>query len=197
MIARHRRELVPQIVKQAQVLTRGERFDQHVQRLSKSLGGVEAAQQAPSAFGKRLFAELQRFVQALATTAHDAALWHRLRIEGKRLRYSIEVVTQIWPDVDLTELGELLTTLQDRLGRLHDDFVREQRLAELLQQLPPLSRPSLWRESDHDRNQREQAVWDWWQTCPIERIMADATAELVTLIRRSDDERGQAPRVRS
>ena len=183
-VARHRRELLPSIVKQAQALTRGKRFEQHTQKVWKSLSNAEQAQQTPAALGKRLFAELQQFVQALVTHSRDAAALHRMRIKTKRLRYSVEVVTEIWPDVDVTELQELLTALQERLGRLHDDFVREQRLKELLERLPGHSRPALPLNSERNQKRREQAAWKWWQTCPVERILADATAEIVTLIRK-------------
>ena len=183
-VARHRRELLPSIVKQALALTRGKRFEQHTQKVWKSLGNAEQAQQTPAALGKRLFAELQQFVQALVTHSRDAASLHHMRIKAKRLRYSVEVVTEIWPDVDVTELQELLTALQERLGRLHDDFVREQRLKELLERLPRHSRPALPLNSERNQKRREQAARKWWQTCPVERILADATAEFVTLIRK-------------
>ena len=56
VIARHRRDLMPQIVKQSQALIRDESSDKHTQKLLKSLGKAEQAQQTPAALGKRLFA---------------------------------------------------------------------------------------------------------------------------------------------
>ena len=74
--------------------------------------------------------------------------------------------------------------MQERLGRLHDEFVQEQRLAELAVNLPERSRPSWALELARHRNRRERAVWKWWQARPLERILADATAAIVTLIRK-------------
>ena len=184
VIAGHRRDVVPRIVERVEAAAHGRRFERRTQRVLRLLAEEERSQTIPSAFGKRLFSDLERFVQAVPTQTRDAQSLHRLRIESKRLRYSVELITEIWPDVDLTELRELLTTLQERLGQLHDEFVQEQRRAELLTQLPRRLRRSPPIESERRRNQRERAVWKWWQKRPLERILADATAEIVTLIRK-------------
>ncbi|HLQ46698.1 MAG TPA: CHAD domain-containing protein [Planctomycetaceae bacterium] len=183
-VARDRRDAIPRILQRVEWLTDGRRFERHAQRLLRSLGKGLRAKRTPRAFGTRLFRELQRFVQALPTTSGDVAALHRLRIEAKRLRYSVEVVTEIWSSVDVTELQELLAALQERFGQLHDEVVREQRLAKLLARLPDRPRPRVPQRSDGAQTRREKTVWKWWQTCPVERILADATAEIVTLIRK-------------
>ena len=56
--------------------------------------------------------------------------YHRLRIKGKRLRYTLEFLGDLYPD-DTKPLVKRLTALQDILGEHHDAVVAIERLRDL------------------------------------------------------------------
>ena len=56
--------------------------------------------------------------------------YHRLRIRGKRLRYTLEFLGDLYPD-DTKPLVKRLTALQDILGEHHDAVVAIERLRDL------------------------------------------------------------------
>lgn len=183
-IRAHREELQPQIVRLARRLSEHHRFGRRFETVVKQLRAEERAGQIAPVFGQRLLDEVHRFVQTLPASRDDASALHRLRIVGKRLRYASELVIEIWPDVDLTELIEHLHSLQDQLGAIHDQIVQERRLRK---QFPKGSRHSARRLTQKARNaaiRLQRQFWRWWQACPLERMLADTTAEVLTLMRK-------------
>lgn len=179
----HRQKLQPQIVKLAGRLSRNHRFERHAEKVIKQLRGEERSGQIIPLFGRRLFDEVHRFVQALPSSREDGPALHRLRIVGKRLRYASELIGEIWPDVDLRELGEHLHLLQDQLGAIHDRIVQERRLRKQFPQGSRRSAQRLAQKARHAAVRLQRQFWRWWQACPIERMLADTTAEVLTLMR--------------
>lgn len=181
-IRTHRAEVQPRIVELARRLSDKHRFERRSNNVLKQLRVCERQGQMAQAFGRRLFAEVYRFVKALPAQREDASALHRLRIIGKRLRYASELVTEIWPDVALVELNEHLHVLQDRLGAIHDHIVGTRRLRNRsLDRSARAVRPLVQKaQSMAVRLQRN--FWRWWQACPIERMLADTTAEVLTLM---------------
>ncbi len=180
----HRAEVQPWIVKLARRLSEQQRFERRSRKVVKRLRDGELKGQIAQAFGQRLFDEVSRFVKAIPSRRDDASGLHRLRIIGKRLRYSSELVTEIWPDIALVELNEHLHSLQDQLGAMHDQIVGIRRL----QNHSPLhsaraARP-LVRKAQATVVRLQRKFWRWWQAVPIERMLADTTAEVVTLMRK-------------
>ena len=180
----HRKSVQPAIVKLATRLTDGRRFDQHAAKVIRRLRDFERSGRASSVFGRCLFDDVHRFVKALPTDRDDLASLHQLRVVGKRLRYASEIVTDIWPDIQLTELREHLQTLQKRLGTIHDLQVGQQRL-EMFSSKP--SEPSVravLRKAGDASVREQRRFWRWWRSCPLERMLADTTAEVLTLMRK-------------
>jgi CHAD domain-containing protein len=66
-----------------------------------------------------------------ASKAHDADALHRLRLEAKKLRYTLEVLQQACPDAPVARPLETLVGLQDRLGAEQDAVVGRERLGRL------------------------------------------------------------------
>lgn len=180
----HRAEVQPQIVELARWLSETQRFERRSQKVVKRLRGAELKGQIARAFGQLLFDEVHRFVKAVPAKRDDASALHRLRIIGKRLRYSSELVTEIWPDIALAELSEHLHLLQDLLGVMHDQIIGVRRLKELSAHQPTHAVRPLVRKAQGIAARRQRKFWRWWQASPIERMLADSTAEVVTLIRK-------------
>lgn len=178
----HRAEVQPQIVELARWLSEKDRFERRCRKVIKHLRVSELKGQISRSFGQRLFDEVYCFVKSLPANRDDSSALHRLRIVGKRVRYAGEIVTEIWPDVALAELDEHLHLLQDRLGAIHDLIVG----ARLLRQRSPHrlahAAESLVQKAQEAATRLQRTFWRWWQACPIERMLADTTAEVVALM---------------
>jgi triphosphatase len=179
-IQAHRKTVQPQIAKLAQQSSEGDRFHRRSQKVVKHLRDCELKGRTAQMFGRRLFAEVNRFVKSLPAQRNDVDALHGLRIAGKRLRYASELVTEIWPDVTLTELNEHLHALQDQLGTMRDHIVGARRLQKTF---PDRAVEPLVRKAQAAADRLQRSFWRWWQSSPIERMLADTTAEVVTLIR--------------
>jgi CHAD domain-containing protein len=78
------------------------------------------------------FKQMQKMEQKDWKTADDETL-HRLRIEGKKLRYLLEFFASLFPPQELSRILEQLKQLQDHLGRLNDLAVQQVKLLNHLQ----------------------------------------------------------------
>lgn len=78
-----------------------------------------------------------------AANGGDAEALHDLRLQAKKLRYTIELVKRACPDVRVERPLETLVDLQDRLGAEQDAVVERERLAALSRSIgtPPLKMP--------------------------------------------------------
>ena len=82
----------------------------------------------------------------------------------------------------MAELNEHLHLLQDRLGAVHDHIVGARRLRQLLpKRLARAARP-LVRNAEETATRLQRKFWRWWKAYPIERMLADTTAEVVGLM---------------
>jgi CHAD domain-containing protein len=97
-----------------------------------------------------------------AKEAADNDRVHRLRIAGKRLRYSIELIADLG-DNNAKAQAKALKTLQDQLGEWHDRIVLLETAAEFLSQKEFLaSHPDLSRvllvEMERERRKNQSSV---------------------------------------
>lgn len=181
-ILTHRQDLEPQIRELANNLCDRRRFQRRSAKLVSRLQACETSGQIAVSFGRQLFDDVHRFVKSLTFRRDESSKLHRLRIDGKRLRYSSELVTEIWPDVELTELKEHLHSLQDRLGEIHDQFVGEHLLKICAKGRSAKAAQTLARKARNSAIRQQRKFWTWWQACPLERMLADSTAEILTLM---------------
>jgi hypothetical protein len=91
-------------------------------------------------------------------------------------------VTEIWPEVELTELKEHLHSLQNQLGTIHDQFVGVRRLQDFSLGLSARAIRPFCQKTQATTVQLQRKFWRWWQASPIERMLADTTAEVVALM---------------
>lgn len=81
----------------------------------------------------RRLKKLEKMATAVTATAADEEL-HRLRIEGKKLRYLLEFFSSLYPRPELERILEPLKRMQDHLGTLNDLAVQQARLLRHVQE---------------------------------------------------------------
>lgn len=99
--------------------------------------GIDADRPAVELAGRiihRRFKRVLRDGQALDAATPDEAV-HRLRIQGKKLRYAIEFFGSLYPAGKITLLVKQLKELQDLLGDFNDLAVQQRMLQTTLQEL--------------------------------------------------------------
>jgi CHAD domain-containing protein len=101
----------------------------------------------PENFGNlaavRLGSLLAEFTDAAVANPNDPAALHRLRILGKRLRYSLEIMAGCFPPTFRTVLYPAIEQLQEHLGGIQDAAVALERLAQLRERTKK-ARPRDW-----------------------------------------------------
>ena len=113
------------ILKLYRKLTRNSRFRRHTQSLMKTFEDVPhstTAENLPSTHDwirDRLSDTSGRFFQSLSE-AKDIPSLHRLRIDAKRLRYTIDLLKPALQESPVHNLKACLASLQEQLGSLQD-----------------------------------------------------------------------------
>lgn len=79
---------------------------------------------------------------AITRKTPDAEI-HRLRIQGKKLRYSIEFFSSLFPKQEIESAIKQLKRLQNYLGDFNDLSVQQEMLHEYIGQTRPGSRKNL------------------------------------------------------
>lgn len=160
-------------------LLRGNRWAEHVERVNSSEGSG-AEDHTRRLIARRLREDLFRFVESLPTEATSPSELHQFRIAGKRLRYSIECVCEMFPTVKFSSLHRILPQIQERLGELHDLDVR-------LECLKPWVRDagaSPQRQESIAESQRLLISWQaWWRSVAWEPAVGTALTELLRFSR--------------
>ena len=82
------------------------------------------------------FKRVLRDGEAIHTGTADGEL-HRLRIQGKKLRYSLEFFNGLFPDKEMKKLIRQLKQLQNNLGDFNDLSVQQDMLKEYLEAIRP------------------------------------------------------------
>lgn len=106
-------------------LTRAGRFDRRIERLFRRIRQRETGGQPGAApFGSWAQAALRRdvadFFAAVPNEHSDLQALHAFRIQGKRLRYAIELLAAAFPPLLTGELYPIIESIQTRLGNLND-----------------------------------------------------------------------------
>ena len=124
------------------------RLDKSVERCLSALQ-KKASKKAPSSFRQfasealRLSSQrMFRFAGQQQATQQQASVaeLHQLRIAGKRLRYSIELFHNVFPDTLQTEVYPIVEEIQSRLGQLNDHATAQAIYQHWLVDLPPSER---------------------------------------------------------
>jgi CHAD domain-containing protein len=116
------------------------KFDKRSSKVIASIQSAKGDQKLADLACESLASQLNRLDRALASDSHELADLHEVRIIGKRLRYTMEVVADCYPETFREEVYPLIGEMQELLGDLHDHAVSVQLYAELCERLPQLLR---------------------------------------------------------
>jgi CHAD domain-containing protein len=92
---------------------------------------------------------------------------HPLRIEGKRVRYALEIGLPALPEPAGAELYAALESLQEQLGQICDHQAHAQQYRDLAKELPPAQRRSLIaaaKRHDQEAKVGYQKFVRWWSS---------------------------------
>jgi CHAD domain-containing protein len=119
-------------------------------------------------FGRRRFWQLvNRFFRRADRRLEDAADIHQLRIEGKKLRYALEIFAPVFPAAERSACHDALETLQETLGEFTDHasaadrfrrWAREEGVGPDRQALAVLRRAE-----DARAEEARRAFVKWWK----------------------------------
>jgi CHAD domain-containing protein len=139
-------------------------------RVERLVDGVrQSGRDEPfAAFGRRRFRQLvTRFFRRADRKLEDAADIHRLRIEGKKLRYSLEIFASVFPAAERSACHDALESLQETLGEFTDHasaadrfrrWAREEGVGPDRQALVALRRVE-----DSRAEEARRAFVKWWK----------------------------------
>jgi CHAD domain-containing protein len=106
----------------------------HVERLVDALADGRE-RQAFGAYARRRFKPLtERFFARADRRLRNADEIHRLRIEGKKLRYLLEIFATVFPERGVAKCEKALESLQESLGDFTDHAAAAERLKRLSKQ---------------------------------------------------------------
>jgi CHAD domain-containing protein len=166
----HRRQAQEPIVAIYQKLGPNGRLAKRAKKLLDRVGTGRRAKLGKVCFGDwaacRLRAETGEFFQAAAADLSDVEHLHQLRIAGKQLRYTIELLAAGVPDAIRGTVYPMIKDLQDRLGAINDHATAHQRLDRWLGEAPSeMEREFLENHRDAERmgtaTLREEFL-QWW-----------------------------------
>jgi len=137
-LVRHRSE-AQQALLQVEAESQSKKFDRSLERCLNFLNQSNRKNSTTpiGKFAKKSLQKASQSVLRLTSTQHPTLEeLHELRIAGKRLRYSIEIVHAALNPNLRTELYPLIEKLQSRLGRMNDHATAQSLFQNLLAQMP-------------------------------------------------------------
>lgn len=118
-------------------------------------------------YGRRLLKSISRsfFAHADPRMLDDERI-HRLRIEGKRVRYAVEIFAPVLPRRECVKVQRSLERLQDKLGRFTDHTAAADRLRRLSRRLGTRADrrilATIRRREIREAARARTAVINWW-----------------------------------
>ncbi|MGV3484524.1 MAG: CHAD domain-containing protein [Planctomycetaceae bacterium] len=121
-----RAEAQQAVMRVSKRLEHDRRLSRRIDKLTRS---VRAFGEGPTAATSRGFENwareqltplVEQFFAAIPADKTDEAALHRFRISGKKLRYSLELLSGALPERSRSELYPIIEAMQDRLGEIND-----------------------------------------------------------------------------
>ena len=110
---------------------------------------------------------LERFFDHAKRTSQTASDIHRLRIEGKKLRYAIEIFAVVFPPTQRAACSAVLEELQNSLGEFTDHAAASDRLRRLSKEknMAPdrVALVALRKAEDIRAAEARRAFAKWWK----------------------------------
>ncbi len=156
------------------------RFPRRVRKLVKRSRWRGEPAASPLQFGPWSALQLQSYIDAFLIagradfTDHDNL--HQFRIQGKKLRYAMELLAAAFPEQLRASLYPCLSEMQDKLGKINDHATAVRRLQRWLREADkPKEVKYLERTLCAEQQLLEtsrQAFFDWWS--PARRNQMEA-----------------------
>jgi CHAD domain-containing protein len=136
----HRRRSQEPIVAIHRKLGKSGRLAKRTNKLLRRVGTGPRADEGAAFFQEwavcRLQSQTGEFFLAAAADLSDVHNLHQLRIAGKQLRYTIELLAAGLPESVRQHIYPMIKDLQDRLGAINDHATARQRLERWMQESP-------------------------------------------------------------
>jgi CHAD domain-containing protein len=136
----HRRQAQEPIVETYRKLGKSGKLAKRTDKLLRRVGTGPRADEGAVPFPDWAACHLQSqtggFFLAAAADLSDVHHLHQLRIAGKHLRYTIELLAAGLPESIRQHVYPMIKDLQDRLGAINDHATAQQRLERWIQESP-------------------------------------------------------------
>lgn len=139
-------------------------------QVEKLLAGLASSRRLESftSYGRRRFRRLlDDFFSRADRKLKGAAAIHQLRIEGKKLRYALEIFTAVFPPAELAACRDALEQLQETLGEFTDHASAADRFRRWAREegVGPDRRTltELRRLEDERAEEARRAFVKWWK----------------------------------
>ncbi|MEI6239303.1 MAG: CHAD domain-containing protein [Planctomycetia bacterium] len=172
---RARRRLVAMLSKQREVSCQPIRtvherlLDDWLDRVERLLAGVVTGRSQPTfrAYARRRFRPMmRRFFAAADRKLHSTDEMHALRIEGKKLRYAMEIFSAMFPPRVRSRCYDALERLQETLGDFTDHATAADRLRRLAHETSAAANRDvlerLCAQEERQADQARKAFIKWW-----------------------------------
>ena len=170
-----RRRLVTMLAKQRDVSRQPIRIayerlvDDWLERSERLLAAIDTGRSQPTfrAYARRRFRPMmRRFFSAADRKVRSADELHALRIEGKKLRYALEIFSSMFSPRVRARCSDALERLQETLGTFTDHAAAADRLRRLADEpAAAANRDELERLralEEHQADQARKAFMKWW-----------------------------------
>ena len=180
IVLAERAEVQPAIVRIAAQLRAGDRFVRKTAKLIESVrapSGDNTSEATPKFrdwAAEELASVAEQFFAAMPEDVADMAALHQFRIQGKRLRYVMELVASAFGAQLRKVQYPLIEKLQERLGDINDRVTARDRLRTWAgEDSYREQKPILCELAEHEMVQLADELrdfHDWWTPSVVERL---------------------------
>lgn len=174
----HRLEAQQQVLKVYERLTRKDRLARRIAKLIKRVRLRKKNKGKKLQFAKWAAAKLQSIMCEFHEVGRaDLSVnekLHEFRIDAKKLRYAMELLSSAFPDEFRNDLYPVLTELQDKLGEINDHAAAQTRIQHWLaeddkkQELEYLQ--NLLEGEQNQLEEKRTTFFAWWTPERVEQL---------------------------
>jgi CHAD domain-containing protein len=169
-VRRRRQAAQPAVVEVDRELRERDLLKRRCRQLVKRVRIRQESSQEAACYGawsdRQLTAVIDPFFEAAAADLSDLENLHALRIAGKQLRYTMELVAGAYPGRFRQELYGEISALQEKLGAINDHRVAQARFLTWSEESPDESCSQLLQElaaAEGGRLEQERTrFFTWW-----------------------------------
>lgn len=177
-LSARRKRQIKRMIRLTGELLDSAKFDKSVRKSIAQAQQMAADGKSSAVLGRGILHEWLHFVAAIPAHLDRPPELHAMRIAGKRLRYSIDNLSELCPQISLGDLQRFLKTLQAHLGKIQDAVVRARQFKTLGSKIDESAAAVEW----VDHTTLVHAFTDWFQSEPPNRLFAESAAIILSLV---------------